>query len=120
MCRAQTGDVFVEAKSFNDTATGPYHLSVTATVLPPDAVGNDASTRARINAGAPANGSLDYPGDVDWYRFSARTGQMYTITLAGDARRRQSRWPIPCCACSIHAATKSPPTTTAKAASIRR
>jgi len=29
------------------------------------------------------NGSLDYVGDVDWYRFSARTGQMYTITLVG-------------------------------------
>lgn len=78
-----TGDVFVEAKSFNDTATGPYHLNVTATTLPPDAVGNDASTQARISAGAPVNGSLDYAGDVDWYRFSARTGQMYTITLAG-------------------------------------
>jgi len=46
-----TGDVFVEAKSFNDTATGAYHLSVTATELPPDAVGNDASTRARISSG---------------------------------------------------------------------
>jgi hypothetical protein len=79
----ETGDVFVEAKSFNDTATGAYHLSVTATVLPPDEVGNDASTRARVGAGAPVNGSLDYGGDVDWYRFSARTGQMYTITLAG-------------------------------------
>lgn len=80
---SDTGDVFVEAKSFNDTATGGYHLNVTATVLPPDAVGNDAGTRARISANAPVNGSLDYPGDVDWYRFSARTGQMYTITLAG-------------------------------------
>ncbi|MBI3437992.1 MAG: PPC domain-containing protein [Proteobacteria bacterium] len=78
-----TGDVFVEAKSFSDTATGPYHLSVTATVLPPDEVGNDASTHARISAGSPVNGSLDYAGDVDWYRFSAHTGQMYTITLAG-------------------------------------
>lgn len=80
---AETGDVFIEAKSFNDTATGAYHLSVTATVLPPDEVGNDVSTRARIGAGAPVNGSLDYGGDVDWYRFSARTGQMYTITLSG-------------------------------------
>ena len=79
----QSGDVFVEAKAFSDTATGPYHLAVTASVLPADAVGNDASTRARITAGAPVNGSLDYGGDVDWYRFSARTGQMYTITLAG-------------------------------------
>ncbi len=79
----QSGDVFVEAKSFTDTATGPYHLSVTATTLPADAVGNDATTQARISAGAPVNGSLDYPGDVDWYRFSARTGQMYAITLAG-------------------------------------
>ncbi len=80
---AQSGDVFVEAKGFSDEATGPYHLAVTASVLPADAVGNDASTRARINAGAPVNGSLDYAGDVDWYRFSAHTGQMYTITLAG-------------------------------------
>ncbi|MBS0384273.1 MAG: PPC domain-containing protein, partial [Proteobacteria bacterium] len=80
---AQTGDVFVEAKAFSDTATGPYRLTVTATALPPDTVGNDASTRAHISAGAPVNGTLDYGGDVDWYRFSARAGQMYAITLAG-------------------------------------
>lgn len=80
---SQTGDVFIEARAFSDQATGRYRLAVTASELPPDEVGNDASTQARINPGSPVRGSLDYAGDVDWYRLSAREGQMYTISLSG-------------------------------------
>ena len=34
--------------------------------------------------GGAVSGSLEFEGDVDWYRFSARTGQRYTITLVGN------------------------------------
>lgn len=80
---SQSGVVFVEARTYSDQDSGPYTLSVSADEIPPDDVGNDSSTRARASAGRDINGSLEYEGDVDWYRFSARGGYRYTVTLAG-------------------------------------
>lgn len=80
---AQSGVVFIEARAFSEAATGAYRLSATSAPLPADDVGNDTSTRARINSGRAVNGALEYEGDTDWYRLSARTGQRYRITLAG-------------------------------------
>lgn len=84
---AQSGVVFVEARAFSEAATGAYRLSATSSALPADDAGNDASTRARVNPGRAVNGAIEYEGDVDWYRLSARTGQRYRITLtsAGDS-----------------------------------
>lgn len=79
----QSGEVFVEARTYGGNETGRYTLAATSSSIPPDAVGNDASTRARIYAGRQVNGQLEYEGDTDWYRFSARTGQTYQITLSG-------------------------------------
>jgi hypothetical protein len=79
----RSGEVFVEARAFADASTGRYVLAGTASVIPPDDVGNDASTRARVAPGRPVTGNLEYEGDVDWYRLSVRTGQRYRITLAG-------------------------------------
>jgi hypothetical protein len=80
---SQSGTVFVEARGFSDDATGRYHLQVTQSTLPPDAVGNDRSTHASIRADAPVNSSLDYNGDVDVFRMSTSRGQMYRLTLVG-------------------------------------
>jgi len=77
----QSGEVFVEARAFSEQDTGPYRLAVTAAAVPPDAVGNDASTRTRVTVGRAIDGELEYEGDVDWYRLTTRTGQRYTITL---------------------------------------
>jgi hypothetical protein len=79
---AQTGEVFVEAREFIGR-TGAYRLTVTATALPADDAGNDASTRARAAVGRDIAGAIEYQGDVDWYRFSVRTGQRYRISLTG-------------------------------------
>ncbi|MBY0562710.1 MAG: PPC domain-containing protein [Hyphomonadaceae bacterium] len=79
---AARGDVFVDVRAFGEEQTGAYRLSVTAAALPADAVGNDASTRARIRPGAAIAGSIDYEGDVDAYRLNARSNQRYTIALA--------------------------------------
>lgn len=79
----QSGEVFVEARAFNAEATGAYRLAVTSAAIPPDNAGNDASTRGRIRSGQTVNGNIEYEGDVDWYRLSARTGQTYRIALAG-------------------------------------
>lgn len=80
---AASGEIFVEARAFSDQATGRYTLSATAAAFRDDA-GNDASTRARVSVGRAVNGNLDHEGDVDWYRFSARTGQRYAITLVSN------------------------------------
>ena len=80
---AQSGDVFVEARAFSDQATGRYTLNATAAPVPPDDAANDASTRARITVGRAVTGALEYDGDTDWYRFNARTGQSYHVTLVG-------------------------------------
>ncbi|MGE0596328.1 MAG: PPC domain-containing protein [Hyphomonadaceae bacterium] len=76
-----SGEVFVEARGFLDEAVGPYRLAVQASTLPPDDAGNDASSQARISAGRAVHGSIEGEGDEDWYRFSARTGQIYRISL---------------------------------------
>jgi hypothetical protein len=78
-----SGVVYVEARAFSSEATGAYRLGVSSEEVPPDDAGNDANTRSRAAAGRTTNGAIEYEGDVDWYRFAARTGNRYRITLAG-------------------------------------
>jgi len=80
---SQNGVVYVEARAFSSEATGAYRLGVSSEEVPADDAGNDATTRSRASAGRTTNGNIEYEGDVDWYRFSARTGNRYQITLAG-------------------------------------
>ncbi|ANP46270.1 PPC domain-containing protein [Candidatus Viadribacter manganicus] len=78
-----SGVVFVEARAFSSEATGAYRLGVSSEEVPPDDAGGDTSTRARAAAGRATNGTIEYEGDTDWYRFAARTGNRYQITLDG-------------------------------------
>lgn len=78
-----SGVVYVEARAFSAEATGAYRLGVSSDVAPADDAGGDASTRARAAVGRTTNGDIEYEGDVDWYRFSARRGNRYNITLSG-------------------------------------
>lgn len=80
---AQSGTVFVEARAFNSEATGRYRLGVSSEALPADDVGNDAGTNGRVSVGRAVTGNIEYDGDFDWYRLSARTGRRYVVTLAG-------------------------------------
>jgi hypothetical protein len=80
---AQSGTVFVEARAFNSEATGRYRLGVSSEALPADDVGNDASTGGRVAVGRTVTGNIEYEGDFDWYRFSARTGNRYVVSLSG-------------------------------------
>ena len=79
------GDVFVEARAFNEASTGAYRFTISAAATPPDDAGNDTSTRATATPGRDINGTLEYAGDVDWYRLSVRTGQRYRIALNTNA-----------------------------------
>lgn len=79
----QNGVVFVEAREYSGEGAGRYRLGVSSEALPADDARADNSTRARAAVGRTTNGNIEYEGDVDWYRFAARTGNRYTITLAG-------------------------------------
>ncbi|MCL4714269.1 MAG: pre-peptidase C-terminal domain-containing protein [Hyphomonadaceae bacterium] len=78
-----SGEVFVEARAYGERETGRYRLSATAAPLPPDDAGNGPDTRARVQPGRAVSGNIEYEGDVDWYRLSARSGHRYRITLMG-------------------------------------
>lgn len=80
---AQSGDVFVAVGSFMDAGAGRYRLAATSRDVPPDDAGNDATTRARVTAGRPVTGELEYDGDVDSYRLTTRNGQRYRVVLTG-------------------------------------
>ncbi len=80
---SRSGDIFVEARAFSDAGTGAYRLAATSAEVPPDDAGNDANTRARVHVGRSVTGTIEYEGDVDWYRFNARTGNRYRIALSG-------------------------------------
>lgn len=80
---AQGGDYFLETRPFNEQATGAYRIAVEASPIPPDDVGNDANSRGRVTPGRTVTGSIEYEGDVDWYRLSARSGSVYRISLNG-------------------------------------
>ena len=67
--------------------------------------------RARRRRAAPSTGNIEYEGDIDWYRFSARTGNRYRDQRSNGARRRR-RWATRCCASSIAKATNWRRTTT--------
>lgn len=79
------GDVFVEARAFNEASTGNYRFTISAAAIPPDDAGDDASTRATATTGRDINGAIEYEGDSDWYRLNVRTGQRYRIALNTNA-----------------------------------
>jgi hypothetical protein len=80
---SQAGDVFVEARGYGDDATGGYTLAATASDVPPDNAGNDATTTSRFTLGQNVDGALEFPGDTDWYRLSVEAGNVYRIALDG-------------------------------------
>ena len=79
----QSGVVYVEAREYSGQGTGAYRLGVSSEAVPADDARADNSTRARAAVGRTSTGNIEYEGDVDWYRFAARTGNRYTVTLAG-------------------------------------
>lgn len=80
-----SGEIFVEARGFDPTATGAYRLRVEAAPAPADDYSADQRTRGRLAAGRPVSGTLETEGDVDWFRLSVRAGNVYRISLSGAA-----------------------------------
>jgi hypothetical protein len=49
-----------------------------------DTVGNDIYTAAEVSIDTPVPGSIDTPGDVDYFKFKAETGTKYSFEIALD------------------------------------
>ncbi|HWA01312.1 MAG TPA: PPC domain-containing protein [Caulobacterales bacterium] len=71
------GDVFVEARGFNENATGAYVLRAETSALPHDDFANGRNTRGRLAVGQTQRGAIEYGGDVDWLRVTLADGQIY-------------------------------------------
>ncbi|MEM7445821.1 MAG: PPC domain-containing protein [Pseudomonadota bacterium] len=77
-----TGTYYVSAEAFADH-TGTYLLSAAPGVV--DDYPNDFSTPAVVAIGRPAGGTIENPGDTDWFAVNLTAGQPVTIRLEGSA-----------------------------------
>jgi len=78
-----TGTYYVAAGSYDDSETGGYSLTMTATPVIVDGVPADTSTGASVTVGGTYSGVIDGEGDRDWIRVELVEGQTYRIELNG-------------------------------------
>lgn len=87
-----TGDYYI---SLGDWEIGEYTLSVveaydfrgpvgSSSIDPsaPDDHGNDINAATAVSIGTSLEAALNYEGDVDYFRFTARAGQLYQVDVA--------------------------------------
>jgi hypothetical protein len=73
----QNGNYYLEARSFDDLATGSYRLTANAGDIPAD-----SSTDAGLSAdGDYRESTLGVAGDRDWYRVDLAEGQSIRLAL---------------------------------------
>ena len=77
-----SGDYYlvVEASGF-DADVGSYTLTVSHSTIVDDH-GNDIDDATVAAVGVDVRGTLDYDGDIDYFRFQAERGQSYQIDVA--------------------------------------
>ena len=74
----ETGDYYIAVSGWG---TGSYTLTVDLSDVVDDH-GNDTDNATVVTVGADTQGSLDYEGDTDLFRFTATAGQLYQIDVA--------------------------------------
>ena len=76
-----SGDYYlvVEASGF-DADVGSYTLTVSHSTIVDDH-GNDIDDATVAAVGVDVEGVIDYPGDYDYFRFTAEEGQLYQIDV---------------------------------------
>ena len=79
----RTGDYYVSVGSAwgAETGTGTYTLTVALSDIDDDHA-NRVEDATSIAVGEVTQGTLDYPGDEDFFHFIARAGQLYRIDVA--------------------------------------
>lgn len=78
-----TGTFFLSAGSFRQSDPGTYRLSLAESGAAGGDIPGDTTTTATIAAGSAVDGTLDVPGDTDWFAFTPVLGAAYTIDLEG-------------------------------------
>ena len=71
-----SGERYVAVEGYD---TGTYTLTVS---LITDDHANSEGRATAIRVGADVRGALDYDGDIDYFRFTAKEGQLYQIDVA--------------------------------------
>ncbi|MCY4448972.1 MAG: PPC domain-containing protein [Chloroflexi bacterium] len=74
-----TGDFYIAVDIWGGS-TGSYTLTVSLSSIVDDHAGYVEAADA-ITVGTPVPGAIDYVGDVDVFRFTAREGQVYQIDV---------------------------------------
>ena len=74
-----SGHVYLSAEG-NGSDAGTFRLRVHEVV---GDIPGDATTDARLTAGAATSGTIDYPTDQDWFRLAVEPGRTYVVDLSG-------------------------------------
>ena len=74
--------IYLSADAFGSSATGSYTLDATVTSREQADVAGDTSTTATLTAGQTIVGTLETPGDADWYAVNVNAGQVYDFSLS--------------------------------------
>ena len=72
------GTYFLSLESSSDNDVGGYELSV---VVSQDDHGDDATTATLLGFPASISGSIEGPGDQDWFRFTAVAGETFRFEV---------------------------------------
>ena len=78
-----SGDYYakVEASRSARDGTGSYTLTISLSDIQDDHA-NDTDSATAVAVGVDTQGTLDYEGDADFFRFTATVGQLYQIDVA--------------------------------------
>lgn len=79
----ETATYFVEVAAYSDIYTGDYGLSVEEVQPPEDYVAGDTGTDAVLGANDYVLGSLETPGDSDWYEMELGAFSQVYIDVYG-------------------------------------
>jgi len=80
---ALTGEYRLQVSSGVEDTIGNYQVKVSASNLPSDDVGDDASTARFLDFGETFSGNLLTRGDQDWFALDLQAGENYGVIVSG-------------------------------------
>ena len=75
------GTYFLSAAAYGDAGTGSYSLTSNILASVVDDIPGDLSTTVTLIPGDNVFGTIDHPGDFDWYGINTVSGQTYEFSL---------------------------------------
>ena len=77
----ESGDYYLVVEANGSADVGSYTLTVSHSTIVDDH-GNDIDDATVAAVGADVQGTLDYDGDIDYFRFTLEEGQLYQLDVA--------------------------------------